>query len=155
MNACLVATAVVLVLIAIVLEFSARGAGGTEAIRMANSTEIQIALLGRNFSSIEIGQEMSNPATLHFKLIGSEENPVKVLIIHGFGGRGDLWGRSIAPALVKKGCQVLVFDNRGVGLSSYQSTYPLGRYTTRLMALDALELLNAIGWQNAHVVGHR
>ena len=45
-------------------------------------------------------------------------------------------GDSLGP------CQVLVFDNRGVGLSDA----PKGAYTTSEMARDTVELLEFVGW---------
>ena len=139
--------AVILLLVAIAVEVYGQ--------RNATALRQEASLVRRNFSPASVkGQQSLNPATLHFSLIGSKNNLVKVLIIHGFGARGDLWGKSIAPLLVRKDCQVLVFDNRGVGLSSRHSTYALGRYTTQLMAQDALELLKIVGWQDAHLIGH-
>ncbi|PHH73002.1 hypothetical protein CDD82_5698 [Ophiocordyceps australis] len=47
---------------------------------------------------------------------------------------------------------VLIFDNRGVGISGR----PLMRYSTSEMARDTLELVNAIGWtgpRQLHLIG--
>lgn len=46
-------------------------------------------------------------------------------------------------------CQVLVFDNRGVGLSDS----PKGAYKTSEMAKDAVELLQFVGWIPEDVEG--
>jgi pimeloyl-ACP methyl ester carboxylesterase len=44
----------------------------------------------------------------------------------------------------------LTFDNRGIGASQ-----PAGRkVTVEQMASDALRLLDEVGWESAHVVGH-
>jgi len=45
--------------------------------------------------------------------------------------------------------QICVYDNRGAG----QSDSPSGRYTTSMMAADALELLQHLKWEEVHVVG--
>lgn len=50
------------------------------------------------------------------------------------------------------GIEVCTFDNRGVG----NSFIPKDRshYTTQTMAIDALALLDHLGWEKAHVCGH-
>ncbi|KAG0479641.1 hypothetical protein HPP92_010499 [Vanilla planifolia] len=50
------------------------------------------------------------------------------------------------------GIEVCCFDNRGMG----QSTIPSNRteYSTTIMAMDALALLDHLGWKKAHVFGH-
>jgi len=45
--------------------------------------------------------------------------------------------------------EICVFDNRGVA----QSETPSGRYTTSMLAQDALEIMQHLGWKTVHVVG--
>ena len=53
--------------------------------RNATALRQEASLVRRNFSPASVkGQQSLNPATLHFSLIGSKNNLVKVLIIHGF-----------------------------------------------------------------------
>lgn len=47
---------------------------------------------------------------------------------------------------------VCAFDNRGVGKSSIPKSK--SEYTTKIMAMDALDLMDHLGWRKAHVVGH-
>ncbi|MCO5578308.1 hypothetical protein L7F22_049959 [Adiantum nelumboides] len=47
---------------------------------------------------------------------------------------------------------VCAFDNRGVGKSS--TPKKKSEYTTKIMALDALDLMDHLGWRKAHVFGH-
>ena len=134
----------------------------SSAAEMPTRSQIRAALRGRGYRTAEIGSSSGNDAELAFDIIGSAEAETKVLILHGFSARGDLWGTSVAPRLLEKneelkpnGCQCLVFDNRGVGLSSTRSTWALGRYTTSLMARDAIELLDTVGWtERVHIIGH-
>ena len=44
---------------------------------------------------------------------------------------------------------VCIFDNRGSGFSSV----PQQKYTTTMLANDALALITHLGWGNVHVVG--
>ena len=70
-----------------------------------------------------------------------------LLLIQGLGyGR---WGWDpVAPGLAERH-RVLSFDNRGIG----ESDKPEGPYTARMMADDALQVLDEAGVERAHVVG--
>lgn len=50
------------------------------------------------------------------------------------------------------GIQVCAFDNRGVGKSSAPKNK--SEYTTAIMAMDAVALMDHLGWEKAHVFGH-
>ncbi|KAK4770259.1 hypothetical protein SAY87_030791 [Trapa incisa] len=106
--------------------------------------------------------------------------PVKVLLVIGLAATHGGWGPQIkgltgtdkpndnvpcaANDLVtdfnagdedgngEQGIQVCAFDNRGVG----QSSVPVEKseYSTRIMAEDAIALLDHLGWNRAHVFGH-
>jgi pimeloyl-ACP methyl ester carboxylesterase len=70
-----------------------------------------------------------------------------VLLVQGLGyGR---WGwNPVVPGLAER-YRVLTFDNRGIG----ESDKPEGPYTARMMADDALQVLDEAGVERAHVVG--
>jgi pimeloyl-ACP methyl ester carboxylesterase len=70
-----------------------------------------------------------------------------LLLIQGLGyGR---WGWDpVVPGLAERH-RVLSFDNRGIG----DSDKPEGPYTARMMADDALQVLDEAGVERAHVVG--
>jgi pimeloyl-ACP methyl ester carboxylesterase len=71
-----------------------------------------------------------------------------VLLIQGAGVHGSGWQPQIDELQDRYRC--LSFDNRGIGRSQ-----PLGsRLTIEQMADDALALMDAQGWESAHVVGH-
>ena len=69
----------------------------------------------------------------------------------GLGGDHYMWKPQIdyfsqRPAEF----QTLVYDNRGVGFSDHV----LGRYTTRGMAQDAIDVMDHVGWtSNVHLIG--
>ncbi|XP_024545183.1 uncharacterized protein LOC9644258 isoform X2 [Selaginella moellendorffii] len=50
------------------------------------------------------------------------------------------------------GVQICTFDNRGVGNSSIPTQK--SEYSTTIMAMDALSLLDFLGWKQAHICGH-
>jgi 3-oxoadipate enol-lactonase len=70
-----------------------------------------------------------------------------VLLIMGYTMPGRAWMFQI-PALSKVH-RVAWFDHRGAG----ETSAPPGPYTTRLLARDAVRLLDHLGWERAHVVG--
>ena len=72
----------------------------------------------------------------------------RVLFIQGSGVHGDGWRPQVETLAKQYRC--LSFDNRGMGASQ-----PSGAaITVEQMAEDALVLMDAQGWESAHVVGH-
>lgn len=71
---------------------------------------------------------------------------VPVLLIQGVGVAGRAWAPQIDA--LDQVFQLAWYDARGIG----QSPGPVGSVAD--MARDALEVLDALGWDSAHVVGH-
>ncbi|GFY84061.1 alpha/beta-Hydrolases superfamily protein [Actinidia rufa] len=106
--------------------------------------------------------------------------PVKILVIIGLAGTHDSWLPQIKglagtatpnddqlsgvnrdddrlTAVDRDGddegrVEVCAFDNRGMGRSSVPTKK--SEYTTRIMAKDAIALMDHLGWRKAHVFGH-
>jgi pimeloyl-ACP methyl ester carboxylesterase len=70
-----------------------------------------------------------------------------VLLIMGFGGDHTAWAFQMATLSARH--RVIAFDNRGAG----QTEAPDHPYTTRMMAGDALGLMDALEIARAHVIG--
>jgi pimeloyl-ACP methyl ester carboxylesterase len=70
-----------------------------------------------------------------------------VLLIMGLSFTHQMWFR-VLPTLASR-FRVILFDNRGVGLSEV----PKGPYRMRQMARDAVAVLDAAGIDSAHVIG--
>jgi len=83
--------------------------------------------------------------SLFYELAGEG---VPVLFIQGVGVAGDGW-RPQTDELSRE-FQTLRFDNRGLGRSAGVP----GPVTVEAMAADARALLDVVGWESAHVVGH-
>lgn len=84
------------------------------------------------------------PHKIYYELHGPP-NPSapRVVLIMGLNNSCFAWTNQV-NWLVGRGFQVLVFDNRGVG----HSDTPEGKlWKTSEMALDALELLDYLGWK--------
>ncbi len=71
-----------------------------------------------------------------------------MLLIMGYGMRGNVWKPQIDE--LSKHCQVLFFDNRGIGESE-----AIGESISMLeMAKDALRILDQVMWnEDVHLVG--
>ena len=70
-----------------------------------------------------------------------------LLLIQGLGYARWSW-EPIVPGLAER-YRVIWFDNRGIG----ESDKPTGPYTARMMADDALQVLDEAGVGRAHVLG--
>ncbi|WP_184717128.1 pyrimidine utilization protein D [Caulobacter sp.] len=87
---------------------------------------------------------------LHYELHGG---PVAgrevVLLSSGLGGSGAFWGPQMAALTAH--WPVVLYDHRGTG-RSVRSLPP--NYTVAHMAGDMVKVMDALGLQRAHVVGH-
>jgi pimeloyl-ACP methyl ester carboxylesterase len=102
--------------------------------------------------------------TIAFETFGSPEG-TPLLLIAGTGVQMLIWPDEFCAALAGRGFYVARFDNRDVGLSTHltgtaapgwakvkfrPSSAP---YRLDDMAGDALAVIDALGWQSAHVAG--
>ncbi|KAL7106886.1 hypothetical protein ACP275_06G020200 [Erythranthe tilingii] len=111
----------------------------------------------------------SNGIKIFYRTYG--KGPVKVLMIIGLAGTHDSWEPQIKGLVgtvtpnddelpsddrsgerVAAGVEVCAFDNRGMGQSSVPTKK--SEYTTKIMAKDAIALMDHLGWRKAHVFGH-
>jgi 3-oxoadipate enol-lactonase len=86
----------------------------------------------------------ANGIDLYYEVHGEGE---PLLLIMGLSLNSKSWFRTL-PSLSEH-FKVIVFDNRGVGLSSKPNT----PYSIELMAEDAIAVLDAAGVDSAHVYG--
>ncbi|KVI07612.1 uncharacterized protein LOC112508763 [Cynara cardunculus var. scolymus] len=111
---------------------------------------------------------INNGIKIFYRTYGA--GPVKILMIIGLAATHNSWNPQIEGLIGTlkpndddnrssfddgynpKGIEVCVFDNRGVGRSSIPTKK--SEYTTRIMAKDAIALMDHLGWKKAHVVGH-
>jgi len=77
-----------------------------------------------------------------------------VLLIIGISNDAFGWPRSLIDALLGEGYRVVRFDNRGTGLSDWDTSgtgsHP---YSLLDMASDGVAVLDALGIERAHIVG--
>ncbi len=87
----------------------------------------------------------SNGIELYYEIRGAGK---PLVLISGLGYPLWQWHKMI-PLLAEK-FQTIAFDNRGVG----QSDKPSGPYTAQMLAQDTVGLLDALGIEQAIIVGH-
>ncbi len=87
----------------------------------------------------------TNGIDLHYETQGAG---TPLVLLAGLGYPAWQWHK-MAPLLAEH-CQVILPDNRGVG----QSSKPAGPYTAELLAADTVGLLDALGIDQAVVMGH-
>lgn len=74
----------------------------------------------------------------------------RVIFIMGLNNSCFGWLNQVEHVAKDPRCSALVFDNRGYG----NSEIPAAGYTTSEMALDVLELVDSLGWnEKLHLVG--
>ncbi|EGC40255.1 hypothetical protein DICPUDRAFT_25440 [Dictyostelium purpureum] len=95
-----------------------------------------------------VGKKRGGPLKLYYETYGNVDAPVKVLFIMGFMATGQDWIPQVEYFKKFKEYEVCIFDNRGIGNSGKAK-----RYTTSDMALDAVELMDHLKWDTAHIVG--
>ncbi len=79
------------------------------------------------------------------------EGPPKgtILLIMGLGGNALEWPLYFVNPLVEAGYQVIRFDNRSTGLSSWKNE----DFSLPDMAGDSFAVMDALGVESAHVIG--
>jgi pimeloyl-ACP methyl ester carboxylesterase len=77
-----------------------------------------------------------------------EGKPMRVVWIQGVGVAGSGWQPQIEG--LGPGFSHSVFDNRGLG----RSQPCRGQVSIKAMANDAKRLMDHLGWESAHIVGH-
>jgi len=87
-----------------------------------------------------------NGIHLHYQQIGHGPN---VVMVHGITGNQAIWHLEVIPALMQE-YRLTTYDLRG---HSYSDMPPTG-YTTADHALDLNHLLDSLGIERVHLVGH-
>jgi pimeloyl-ACP methyl ester carboxylesterase len=101
--------------------------------------------------------EVSNPADpsvrLRWERFGTSSEPL--LLINGLGSPSVAFELGFVEELVDRGLSVVRFDNRDTGRSSRcdGATGSERPYAVTDMVADAVAVLDAAGWDSAHVLG--
>ena len=137
------ATIVPAVLILAVLLASA-GCTGTPARPDITGTTVP-AVPAVDITRAEIKTVPVGDITIAYKEAGSGE---PLILIMGYAGTMDMWDTRMVNQLAHQ-YRVIVFDNRGMGLSTSSDR----EYSIRLFASDTAGLMDALGIKKAHIMG--
>ena len=84
----------------------------------------------------------------HYQILGTQGKP-RLVFLHGLMGAGANW-RKITHFL-KDDYEILIYDQRGHGRSFHPQE---ALYRPQDYADDLLQILQALGWEQIHLVGH-
>ena len=102
------------------------------------------------FPGFESRRIRASGATIHVK-VGGDGPPL--LLLHGYPQTHAMWHK-VAPALARD-YTVVCADLRGYGDSSKPRGVPgHANYSKRALALDMVEVMEALGFVQFHLVGH-
>jgi pimeloyl-ACP methyl ester carboxylesterase len=135
--------------------------GGTSGV--ANADGVTMA------GEFDTGFVEANGITLFYERSGPADGEV-MLLIAGANAQLTMWPDALVAELVARGYQVIRFDNRDMGRSSHLDALgppdweaifaalgagesPPVPYTITDLATDAIGLLDALGVEQAHIVG--
>ena len=90
----------------------------------------------------------SNGVALDVQVEGSGR---PVVLVHGWPDTKRVWAKQV-PALVHAGFQVISYDQRGYGASDKPEE--VSAYSIRSLATDLVAILDHLGIEKAHLVGH-
>jgi pimeloyl-ACP methyl ester carboxylesterase len=96
--------------------------------------------------AVEAATATVNGVTIYYRDIG--QRPEAVILLHGFPETGDAFASAVA-ALGER-YRLIVPDLRGAGLSQRSSS----GYEKSTLATDVAQLMNHLGIERAHIVGH-
>jgi pimeloyl-ACP methyl ester carboxylesterase len=114
-------------------------------------------------------QAQANGITIEYESFGRAGDPT-VLLIMGLGAQMTMWPVAFCKGLAERGFRVIRFDNRDIGKSTHLSALGApnvpeammklmtgqsvtSAYQLEDMAQDSVALLDALGIENAHIVG--
>jgi pimeloyl-ACP methyl ester carboxylesterase len=123
----------------------------------------------QNISRSEVKFARANGMDIAYQTFGNED-AAPLFLIMGLGSQMVLWDGEFCRQLAGSGYRVIRFDNRDVGLSTkldwmpvpesttvaaalHRGETPVLPYTLEDMAVDTTELLRALGYDRAHIVG--
>jgi pimeloyl-ACP methyl ester carboxylesterase len=99
-----------------------------------------------NGLAIKTGNANVNGVTIYYRDIGPRTEPV--ILLHGFPETGDAF--ALAVGTLGKRYRLIVPDMRGAGLSQR----PGSGYEKKVLATDVKELMDRLGIERAHIIGH-
>jgi len=107
--------------------------------------------------SLYLGEEdmvKNDGVHIWFERIGNPNDPC-ILLIMGYSASAIAWSPDFIRQLVDQGFQVIRYDHRDVGYSTWAQDWNKKKaYDLSTMASDGICILNQLGIQQAHIVGN-
>ena len=103
----------------------------------------------------ETGYARSGEVNIWYESINPERAPKgSVLLLTGISSDASAWPPKFLDGLVDAGYRVIIYDHRGTGMSDWMEEWDGNRpYTVEDMANDGIAVLDALGIDEAHVIG--
>ena len=98
---------------------------------------------------LNVSNSDTTPINIHYQTFGNPNAKQKIIFISGLGAICSQWDYQVEYFSKQDDYQICVFDNRGAGFSDA----PPGKYTTTMLADDALTLINYLRWDSLNLVG--
>src|SRR6478672_10766496 len=122
--------------------------------------------------AVKLSDTRSKPITIEYETFGAPGDPA-VLLVMGIGTQLLGWDADFCRMLAARGRYVIRYDNRDCGLSTKLDNHPvnlsdfitavttgdfdlaiaMAPYSLQDMAEDGIDVLDALGIDQAHVVG--
>ena len=126
-----------------------------EPERMIIYDEITSKVLNESILNLEVGKSnivKSNGVNIWYELIETKKDSAKgtILFIEGLEGTAMGWGDYIYQPILDEGFNVIRFDNREVGRSTWTENLD---YDLSDMAKDVLTIINDLDLEAVNIVG--
>jgi pimeloyl-ACP methyl ester carboxylesterase len=107
---------------------------------------------------LNVSKSDASRIEIHYQTHGNPNAANKVILISGLGAICSQWDYQVEYLSKLEDFQICVFDNRHLVLfSNFRgagfSDAPGGKYTTTMLADDALALIDYLKWDSVNVVG--
>jgi pimeloyl-ACP methyl ester carboxylesterase len=110
-------------------------------------------MLQNKLIKTQFGKANANGLEIYYEIFGDTTNPT-ILLIMGLDAQCLLWSEAFIEPLVKAGFQVIRFDNRDIGLSTWIDNWKKSMpYSLEDMANDTIGLMDFLKIKKAHVIG--
>lgn len=108
-----------------------------------------------NLISGETGYAQNGDVKIWYEVISKVDTPkATVLLVMGHSASALAWTSTFYQPIVDAGYQVIRYDNRGLGESSWMENWTAeNAYTLEDMAKDAVAILDEVRVKKAHIIG--
>ena len=124
-----------------------------------NTNEVVKEVLANNdlpeFVTGTTGFAKNDDVDIWYEVMGqADSSKATILLVMGHSATAMIWSTDFYQAFIDSGYQVIRYDNRGLGESSWIEDWSKeNAYSLEDMAKDGIAVLDAVGVEKAHVIG--